>query len=185
MKRWGVTGQSRRRELALNSTVNLRERRNTVAHKSSLPVAPLMGGRTRLSWLPAGDADWERCPHTQHTAPCRPGIPPPRRSRRSCAGVYRHGADSWETAVGLVPIVRGSRCTSGTPRRDCSQWCYFNALISAMQDRLAPLSRVDRLKWAVLGHVWLAFLCHAAFNSRAEARGTEVKSSRVGRVEDV
>ena len=44
---------------------------------------------------------------------------------------------------------------------------------------------MDRFELAFLGHSWLFFLRHAALNSRAEACWTEVKPSRVGRVEGV
>jgi len=36
----------------------------------------MMGGETRLSWLPAGSADRERYPHTQHTGLCPRGVRP-------------------------------------------------------------------------------------------------------------
>ena len=65
-----------------------------------------------FSWLPAGGADRERRPHIQHSAPCRPCVPPPRRNRRSGDCVYRCRAGSLGGSVGLVLILRGSQCIS-------------------------------------------------------------------------
>jgi len=110
-------GASLIRDLSLISTVNLCEGRETVAHERSLRVTILMGEETRLSWLPAVGVDRERGPHTQHTAPCPPGVPPPRRSRRSGADVCRRGAASWGAAVGLLLMFQDSQCTSGTTSR--------------------------------------------------------------------
>src|SRR6266849_3769717 len=96
----------------------LSENRDTVSRERSLRVTKLMGGGTTLPWL-AGGADRERRPHIQHSAPCRPCVPPPRRSRRSGDCVYRRGAGSSGGSGGLVLILRGSRCTSGTASRNC------------------------------------------------------------------
>jgi hypothetical protein len=61
----------------------------------------------------------------------------------------------------------------------------FVISITGASRLLAPLPRGDRTGLAFLGHLWLAFLRHAALNLRAEACWTEVKPSRVGRVEGV
>jgi hypothetical protein len=50
---------------------------------------------------------------------------------------------------------------------------------------LAPLPQIDRFGLAFLGQLWLTVLRQAVVNSRAKACGTEVKPSRLGRVEGV
>ena len=83
----------------------LSENRDTVSRERSLRVATLMGGETMFPWLPTGSADRERRPHIQHSAPCRPCVPPPRRSRRSDDCVYRRKAGSLRGSGGLVVIL--------------------------------------------------------------------------------
>jgi hypothetical protein len=50
---------------------------------------------------------------------------------------------------------------------------------------LVTLPRVDRFGLAFLAHLWLTVLRQAVLNSRAKACWTEVKLSRLGRVEGV
>src|SRR5713226_2908974 len=96
----------------------LSEGRDIVSRERSLRVATLIGGETMFPWLPTGGADRERRPHIRHSAPCRPCVPPPRRSRRSGDCVYRRGAGSFGESEGLVLFLRGSRCTSRTASRN-------------------------------------------------------------------
>jgi hypothetical protein len=84
---------------------------------------------TTLPCFPAGDADREPRPHIRHNAPCRPGVPLPRRNRRSDGCVHRRKAGSLGRTVGFVQIPRGSQCTSGRSR----DFNYPSSIVFAMQ----------------------------------------------------
>src|SRR6266852_3830475 len=106
----------------------LSENRDTVSRERSLEVATLIGGETMFPWLPTGGADRERRPHIQYSAPCRPCVPPPRRSRRLGDCVYRRKVGSLRGSWRFVLILRGSWCTSGTARRNCWSICHIVVL---------------------------------------------------------
>lgn len=76
-------------------------------------------GLRSLACLRAGGMDPERRSHIQHIAPCRPCVPPPKRSRRSGDCVDSRWAGSLGGTVRLVLIFRGSRSTSGKIRGYC------------------------------------------------------------------
>jgi hypothetical protein len=90
-----------------------------------------------FSWIPVEGGGREQCSHIQHNGPCRPGVPPPKRNRKSGGCAYRRGAGSSGEGLGLVLVLRFSRCCSMNEEgRDLllTDPRYRSSPISVMQD---------------------------------------------------